>query len=116
KGRGNAERGAVGVLQDERRAGGVPGGVAARFKGGADAAGREAGRVRLALDQLLAAELGDGLSPIGRGKKRVMLLGGQAGHRLEPVRVMGRSSLERPLLDRGGDHVGDRWVERSTLL
>ena len=49
----DAQRGAVRVLEDVRRAGDVPRGVAARLERGADAAGGEAGRVRLALDQLL---------------------------------------------------------------
>ena len=53
------ERRAVGVLEDEGGAGRVPGGVAAGLERGADAAGGEAGGVGLALDQLLAAELGD---------------------------------------------------------
>ena len=48
---------AVRVLDDERRAGRVPRRVAAGLEGGADAAAREARRVGLALDQLLAGEL-----------------------------------------------------------
>ena len=59
EGRGNAERRAVGVFQDVGRAGRVPGRVAAGLERGADAARGEARRVGLALDQLLAGELGD---------------------------------------------------------
>ena len=62
------ERRAVGVLQDEGRAGRVPGGVAAGLERGADAAGGEASGVRLALDQFLAAELGDGPAVVGRAR------------------------------------------------
>ena len=42
----------------------------------------------------------------GRAEERVVLLGGQAGQRLEDVRVVGRALLERPLLHRERDRVG----------
>ncbi len=45
-----------------------------------------------------------------------MLLGRQAGHRLEPVREVGGPVLHGPLAHRGGDDVGDRRVERRALL
>ena len=54
------ERRAVRRHQQPRRAGRVPGGVAARLEGGAHAARGEARGVGLARDQFLAAELGDG--------------------------------------------------------
>ncbi len=54
----DAEQDAVRVLEQEGGGGRVPGGVAARLEGGADAAGREGGGVGLALDQLLAGEAG----------------------------------------------------------
>ncbi len=41
-----------------------------------------------------------------------MLLGGRAGQRLEPVRVVRGALLHRPLLHRLGDRVGERGVER----
>ena len=96
----DAEGGAVGVFEDEGRAGRVPRGVAAGLERGADAAGGEAGGVGLAPDQLLAAELGDRRAGLRRGEERVVLLGGQAGHRLEPVGVVGGAVLHRPLLHR----------------
>ena len=65
----DAEQRAVRVLEDERRAGRVPGGVAAGLEGGADAAGRERGGVRLALDQLLAGEVGDRAAVAGRARR-----------------------------------------------
>ena len=46
-----------------------------------------------------------------RAVERVVLLGGRAGQRLEPVRVVGRPVLERPLLHRLRDRVGERGVE-----
>ena len=57
--RRDAERRAVGVLQDVGRAGDVPDGVAAGLERVAHAAGGEARGVRLALDQRLAGELGE---------------------------------------------------------
>ena len=111
--RRNHERGAVAAVEEQpRRAGRIPRRVAARLEGGAHAAGGEARRVGLALDQLLAAELGDRRAIGRRREKRVVLLGGDSGHRLEPVRVVGRAVLDRPVLQRGRDGVSGRDVER----
>ena len=44
-----------------------------------------------------------------------MLFGGDAGHRLEPVRVVRRAVLDRPILQRAGDDVGARRIERLAL-
>ncbi len=112
----DAEQRAVRVLEDERRAGGIPGGVAARLERGAHAARRERRGVRLALDQLLAREVGERDAVTGGAEERVVLLGGQAGQRLEDVRVVGGALLERPLLHAEGDRVGERRVERRALL
>ena len=67
--RRDAQRRAVGVFQDVGRAGRIPGGVAAGFERGADAARGEARRVRLALDQFLAGELGDRPAVAGRARE-----------------------------------------------
>src|SRR6185295_901754 len=83
--RRDAQQRAVRVLEDERRRGRVPRGVAARLEGRAHAAGRERRGVRLALDELLARELGEGGAVRARGVERVVLLGGRARQRLEPV-------------------------------
>ena len=53
-------------------------------------------------------------SPVG-DEKRVVLLGGDAGQRLEPVRVVRRAVLDRPLLHRRRDRVGDRDIERLAV-
>ena len=53
-------------------------------------------------------------SPVGL-QETVVLLGGDAGHRLEPVRVVRRAVLDRPVLQRAGDDVGDRRIERLAL-
>ena len=108
----NAEgRIAVGGLEDEGRAGRVPGGVAPGLVGVADSAGGEGARVRFTLDQLGAGELLDGVAVPGRGEEGVVLLGGHAGERLEPVAVVGAAVFDRPLAHRTGDGVGDRGVE-----
>ena len=44
-----------------------------------------------------------------------MLLGGDAGQRLEPVRVVRRAVLDGPILERAGDDVGDRGLDRLAL-
>ena len=98
-------------LQEDRR-GDVPGGVPARLEGCADPAGRERARVRFALDQVAARELRDRAALAGRRQERVVLLGGRARHRHEPVRVVGGPVRQRPLLHRVRDRVGDGRVER----
>ena len=54
-------------------------------------------------------------SPVGR-EEAVVLLGGQAGHRLEQVREVGGALLDGPVLHGAGDGVGDGRVERHALL
>ena len=41
-------------------------------------------------------------------EKRIVLLGGDAGHRLEPVRVVRGAVLDRPVLQRRRHGVGGR--------
>ena len=45
-----------------------------------------------------------------------MLLGGLSGERLEPVGVMARAVLDRPVLHAGGDDVGDGRIERLAVV
>ena len=54
-------------------------------------------------------------SPVGL-QEAVVLLGGQAGHRLEQVREVRGALFHRPVLHGGGDGVGDGRVERGALL
>ena len=102
-------------LEEDRR-GDVPGGVAARFERRPDATRRERARVGLALDEVPPGELGDRLAVTGRGQERVVLLGGGAGHRHEPVGVVGRAVGQRPLLHAVGHRVDDRRVERLVTV
>ena len=103
------------VIEQPGRAGRVPRGVAARFEGGAHAARREARGIGLAADQFLAAELRDRAAVGRRRQKRVVLLGGDAGHRLEPVRVVRGAVLDGPVLQRAGDDVGDVRLDRLAV-
>ena len=110
EGGGDAQR----VVLDEGVGGRVPGRVAAGLEGGAQAAAGEGRRVRFALDQLLAGKLHDDLVAVG-GDEGLVLLGGDAGHRLEPVGVVGRALFNRPVLHGVGHDVGDLAGERTVL-
>ena len=91
--RGDAERPAL----EEGVGGRVPGGVAPRLEGGAQAAGGKAGSIRLALNQLLAGELQNDAAVRGGRNEAVVLLGSHIGHGLEPVGKVGRAPLHRPV-------------------
>ena len=91
-------RNVQGTILDECAGGRVPCSVATCLKGGADAAGRERGCVRFTLDELLTAKGHDDRAAFRRGNKGVMLLCGDAGHRLEPVSVMGCALFDCPFL------------------
>ena len=89
----------------------VPGGVAAGLEGGAQTAGGEARRVRLAVDELLAGELHhDSARTVGL-EEAVVLLGCDAGHGLEPVREVCCALLEGPVLHGGGDYLSGIGVQ-----
>ena len=105
------ERRTVRRHQQPGRAGRVPRGVAARFERRAHAARREARGIRLALHQFLAAELGNSAAVRRRGEERVVLFRRDPGHRLEPVGVVRRAVLDRPVLQRAGDDVRNGRVE-----
>ena len=83
----------------------IPGGVAARLECGAKTAGREARGVRLTVDELAARKLRQRAAVLRRGEKAVVLFGGDAGHRLEPVGIMRRAALDRPVAHCLGDDV-----------
>ena len=104
------------VVLDEGRARGVPGGVAACLERGAQAAGGEARRVGLALDQFLAGEGHDGRAVAAGVQERVVLLARDAGEGLEPVGVVRGALLNGPFLHSMGDDVGHLDVEGLALL
>ena len=114
--RWDAQGVAVRVLQDVGRARNIPAGVAASLERAAQATRRETRRVRLSLDEGFAGELGQRLAVGNRLQEAVVLLGGQAGHRVEDVGVVGGALFQCPVLHRGRHRVGDRRVEFRALL
>jgi hypothetical protein len=114
--RGERRRDAQDVAEDEGGAGRVPGRVAAGFEGRADAAVRERGGVRLALDELGAREGGDRRSVADRLVEAVVLLRRGPRERLEPVAEVGRALGQGPALHGLGHLVREVRVERVALL
>ena len=112
---GDAEGGAVGVALDEGRARNVPGRVAARLEGTPQPAGGETRCIRLAHDQVLAGEARERPPHARRLEEGVVLLGGAAGERLEPVGEVRRAAVHRPLLEGVGHLVGDGGIERRVV-
>ena len=94
----------------------VPCGVATRLEGGAQAAIREARRVGLALDELLAREAHDGATVARELQEGVVLFRSDARQRLEPVRKVCGSALDSPFFHGMGNDVGDFKVERLSFL
>ena len=93
-------------VPDEGKGGGIPGGIAPCLKGGTQTAGGEAGGIRLAPNQLLAGKFHNHPT-VSRGRNEgIMLLRGDARHRLEPVGVVSGSLLQRPLLHGLGNFIG----------
>ena len=66
-------------------------------------------------DELLARKFHDNRALGARRDKGVVLFGRDAGHGLEPVRVVGRALGNRPILHRIGHDVCHRWVKRGAL-
>ena len=104
-----------GLVLDEGVGGGVPGGVAAGLEGGAEAAGGEGGGVGFALAEFLGTEFHDHAVLAVAGDEAVVLFGGEAGHGLEPVGVVGGALLDRPVLHGVGDLTGGGTIQRRSL-
>ena len=104
------------LVLHERIARGIPRRVAARLERGAQAAGGEAGRVGLARDELLAGEAHDGAAVAHRVEEAVVLLGRDAGERLEPVREVRGALLDGPFLHGMRYDVGHLYLQRLALL
>ena len=114
-GRNEEHAAALGVFTHKRGAGGVPGRVAAGLERGAQAARREAGGVRFALDQFLAGEGRHRAAFAVWREERLMLLGRDAGQRLEQVGEMRGAFFQRPRLHGIRDLVRDGMVQRLAL-
>ena len=102
---------AEGVVLDEDRRSRVPGGVAARLEGGADASAGEGRGVRLLLDQGLAVEGLDHATLPVVFHQGVVFLGSHFRKGLEPVGDVRNAVSERPLLHAFGDFVSRGQVE-----
>lgn len=111
----DAERGAVFRSFDESGAGGVPCSIAARFKGGAKTAGREAGGVRLALNQALAGKFEFQIALRVHVHKGVVLFSRAPIERLEPVRVVAGTLFQSPRHHGLSHLIGDVGVQFSSL-
>ena len=112
---GNAKRCTVAVALEECRRSRIPGGIAAGFEGGTQAAARERGSVRFANDQVLAAKGHDGAATF-RFKEGVMLFGSGTGERLEPVRKVSSTAVHCPLLHGMGHIACDTRIEGSAFV
>ena len=105
--RRNVQGRPIGRGDDEHRHGGIPRGIAACFKRGADAARRERGGVRLTADQHFAREFADNLTIDGGRQEGIVLFGSEACHGMEPVGVVRGTVLNGPILHGVGNNVGD---------
>ena len=99
--RRDAER----VINDEHRGSRIPGRVAPRLEGGADAAVRERGGVRLLLGEGFSVESLDDSTLAVIVDQGIVLLGGTLGQRLEPMRHMGDMVFHSPFLHTFGHSV-----------
>ena len=104
-------RDAEAVLLDEGVGSRVPGCIAACLKGCAQAARRERRCIRLALDELLAGEFKDRTACAVRRKKAVVLLRGDAGHRLEPMGEVCCTVFDGPFTHCACDDIRDGRIE-----
>ena len=112
----DAQRVPVGVLEDVGGAGDVPAGVAPGLERLSEATVGEARRIRLTLHQGLAGELRDGGAVRVGLEEAVVLLGRQAGERVEDVGVVGGALLDGPVLHGRRNDVGDGGVERFGVV
>ena len=104
------------AVLDEGEGGGVPGGVAPGLEGRSEASGGEGGGVRLPPDQLLAGKLHEHPAGALGCNEAVVLFSGNAGHRLEPVGIVGSAPVHGPVFHLGGHLVGGFQGEGSPLL
>jgi len=95
---------------------GIPGGTAAGLGGGGQAAGGEGGGVGLAPDEVGAGKFQNDPAAARVGDEAVVLFGGDAVQRLEPVGKVGGAVLNGPILHGVGHDVGHLRVETFGVL
>ena len=113
--RTECRRDAEHIVLDKRIRSRVPGRIAAGLKRRAQTAIRERRRVRFTTDQFFAGKLHHDLAMTIRYDEAVVFFCRYAGQRLEPVREVGRSFLQRPLLHRVGDRIGDLGIQAAAI-
>ena len=101
---------------DKGKGRGVPRGVATCLKRGAQPPGGEGGSIRLPFNQLLARKFHHRLPVADRGDKSVMLFGSDTREGLEPMRVMGSSLFDCPILHGICHGIGNRGVDLLAFL
>ena len=106
-------RNAQAVIFDKCIGSRVPCCIAAGFKGCTQAAGREAGSIRLALNQLFAGEVHNNTAFGSRRNEAFMLFSSNTGHRLEPMGEMSAAMLQSPVLHSIGDDISNFQIQRS---
>ena len=113
-----AERGgnAKGLSLNKSVRCGIPGGVASGFKGRPQAAGGEAGSIRLALDQFLAGKVHDDAAVRSGGDEAVMLFRSNSSQRLEPMGEVGSSIGDCPILHGGSNSIRDTGIQLCALI
>ena len=106
-------RNAQAVIFDKCIGGRVPCCIAAGFKGCTQTAGREAGSIGFALNQLFAGEVHDNTAFSSRRNEAFMLFSSDAGHRLEPMGEMSAAMLQSPVLHSIGDDISNFQIQWS---
>ena len=112
EGRGDAED----AVLDKGIRGGVPCGVAPGLKRSPQAAGGEAGGIRLALDELFAGKFHDDVAVLGGGNKAVVLFGRYPGHGLEPMGEVCDAFADGPILHGIGNDIRHRKIQGFSLF
>ena len=108
---GNAQ----GTLLDKCERGGVPCGIAAGLKGGTQTAGGEGGGIGLAAHQFLSGEFHHDSAAGDGGDEAVVLLGGDAGHGLEPMCIVSGTLLGCPLFHGFCNFICGGKIQRGSL-
>ena len=95
----------------------IPDRITARLKGSPQAARRKRRRVRFSLDQFLSGKAHQDLSARKRSADEgIVLLSRSSCQRLEPVCIMGRSPLDRPLFHLMCNDIGGLEAQLGALL
>ncbi len=105
-----------GVAQHEYGRGRVPGRIAARFEGGADAAVGERRGVGFLLDELLARKFLHHAAFAVVLHESVVLFRRAFGQGLEPVCAMGDTQFHGPFLHAGGHGIGCLQIEQRPVV